>query len=313
MAEEKKKAEPPAGKAIRIRSLGDVNAAINAVIDRSSAISGLSVMAEGIFRADFTVGVATKKSVLAPSKTFSMFFVPDSMTERAFIKRFIAKTGKLKETHLKKAEKEGIWNYFFPETEDHVHFGMTGALPFGNMNVYFFSLSPTRSDVIKSVSAFIKGLKNNTLSDNFYEESDQLRSRWIGPGVVAGVLAIEALILLFSSAPVYRFGRGTDAGLPNLAAALFFLTMGGLALIRRFRITYLFLLLTEMATIANIIVVGILAQKLHLSFTVQNFGITLLHLFLLVFIPIRGQDFNVFSLRQFYKRVLFGFRDWSHM
>lgn len=73
------------------------------------------------------------------------------------------------------------------------------------------------------------------------------------------------------------------------------------------------MLLTEAATITNLIVVAILSHKLHLSFTFQNFGITLLHLFLLVFIPIRGQDFNIFSLRQFYKRVFFGFRDWAKM
>ncbi len=303
----------PSGRSIRIRSLSDVNAAINAVIDRTSSIYGLSVMEQGIFRADFNVGPEAKRSALSPSKNFSMFFVPTSMTEKGFVKRFIQKTGKLKESHMKKAEKNGIWTYFFPETEDHVHFGMTGAVPLGNVNVYFFSVSPTREDVTKAVSTFIKNIQNTSLSDSFFEEADQLRSRWIGPGVVAGVLALEALILLFSSAPVYRFGRGGDAGLPNLAGTIFFLVMGVLALMRRFRITYLFLFLTEMATIANIIVVAILTQKLHLSFTIQNFGITLLHLFLLVFIPLRGQDFNVFSLRQFYKRVLFGFRDWSHM
>lgn len=216
----------PYDRPIRIRSLSDVNAAINTIAHKSANLIGLSVMKGQVFRADFVIGAKAKPTPLAPSRTFSLFFVPQAMKEKSFVTTFIKKTGGLKASTLRRADATTTWKYNFPESDEHIHFALTGANRFGDRNVYFFSVSPGRPDVKEAVSGMIQNLKKSDLGRDFQDESALMRSRWIGPGVVAGVLLLEALILVLSSSSVYRFGRGSDAGLPNLAAAVFFLVMG---------------------------------------------------------------------------------------
>nr|MDA3863853.1 hypothetical protein [Deltaproteobacteria bacterium] len=227
---------------------------------------------------------------------------PDSFTDEEFIEYFTKNILKLNSKLRKTSRKEGIWDHYYPETDNNLHFALKKSEITGNRKIYFFTLFPDNSMVKEQVEKVHENLELYQKKELFHEEREK-SSKWMGPGIVILVLLAEAFILLISrNNQIYKFGRASTATIPNLIMGIFFILMAVLVFIKKIKLTYLCLLITELATLINI-VFNVVSHNRFSFFSWEIFGISLLHLFLLFFIPIRGKDFNIFSFRQFIVRV----------
>ncbi|MBU1219624.1 hypothetical protein KKF34_17900 [Myxococcota bacterium] len=255
-------------------------------------------------RVDIINGKSSGNSEMEPEKLITMFVTGDDMDPEAF-RVFLTDYFKLGK-YEKEEKPAAPWKILSPESETHIHFGISDSVVVEGARFYFFSKYPGLESIRKTIKNLIESITANVSVESFRQETQRLAPTWIGPGVSAGVFFFEALMLFFSSATVYHFGRTQSSGLPNSAAAVFLLVLGGLFLIRYIRIGYIFILATEAFTIAQIIVAAVLPGRPFSDNGWQAILITAMHLFLLVFIPIRAKDFHLYNFREFFSAILRG-------
>lgn len=255
-------------------------------------------------RVDIVNGKSAGRGEMEPEKLITMFVTADNMDPDSFTV-FLSEYFKIGK-YEKEEKPKGPWKILSPESETHIHFGLSESVSVDGARFYFFSKYPGLESVQKTIKVLMESISSNVSVDSFKQETERLSPTWIGPGVSAGVFFFEALMLFFSSATVYHFGRTQSSGLPNSAAAVFLLVLGGLFLIRYIRIGYIFILATEAFTIAQIIVSAVLPGRTFSENGWQAILITAMHLFLLVFIPIRAKDFHLYNFREFFSAILRG-------
>jgi len=171
--------------------------------------------------------------------------------------------------------------------------------------MFVFTTEPRSEGVQEAFAAIRENLKKGVRVQDWWAEAERLRPTWLGPGVVAGLLAVAALAMALAHGKgnVYNFGLAAGSGIPNLVMGGFFLTQAVLALFRRVAVTYAFLAITEAASLTQVLLGIVFGQKF--GWAVSSWAIALFTLFLLVWIPARGQDFQLFSMREFWRKVTF--------
>ncbi|MBN2723149.1 MAG: hypothetical protein JXR95_03655 [Deltaproteobacteria bacterium] len=254
-----------------------------------------------IYSAKITSEKNTSKSKIAPEKTIVLYFLPSEMDIDSFSKILLRKLN-LKETELKDSDSE-MWGMIVPESEQTRHFALSKLHKIGGIGVVLYTENPGL-DSIKAAVLDIENAMNSSFSmELLNNEIVKLKPSWIGPGVGAIVFLSEALMLFLASSPVYHFGRTQSAGIPNKFSSIFFAVLSVFFILRYIRPGYLFILLTEGLTIAQIIIGAVFPGRSIVDSSFHALIITAMHIFLLIFIPFRAKDFNIFSFKEFFHRV----------
>jgi len=296
-----KKQEVP--REILMRSVSDVRAYVKWILDKKSRIVKSRLVLGDIVEIVCELPRPKGASVVAPDRSFSLLFPLSDAAAATVTDRYLTK---LKISDTKSLVKKGLWEAYREETDLASHFGLSGPLAADHLKMYFFTTAPNSEAVLAAFTEIRENLAKKVKVGDWHETATSLTPTWLGPGVMAGALAVAAIILaIFVKEPLYSFGKTSSAGLPNLVVAAFFVFLAVMALFRKIAIAYLFLLLTELATIVEWIL-GML-----LGASSGNWGGTivllmLLNFFLLAWIPIRKQDFYLFSTPEFLQRIMLG-------
>ena len=247
-----------------------------------------------------------KASVVVPDRSFSLLFALEKLAvedNRSVKDRYLKK---LKISDTDPPSKKGPWAAYREETELASHFGFSGPLVAENLKMYLFTTAPNSEAVLAAFAEIRENLEKKVKVEDWHETAMLLTPTWLGPLVMAGTLAVAALLLaFFVKEPRYSFGKTSSSGLPNLVVAGFFGVLAVMALRRKVAVAYLFLLLTELATLVELL----LGMLLRSSSGTWGWTIVLLmslNFFLLAWIPIRKQDFFLFSPREFLQRIALG-------
>ncbi len=298
------KTEPAASpKNIEMRTESDVRAFVKLILDKKSQVVKSHRPFGDVVEVVCELPRERGATAYAPLRSFSLFFPLSGSATSSFKERLLKSVLNGKgEKEIKKLEP---WETFREESDLSVHFGLSAPLEAGNLKMFVFTTAPRSEGVITAFEELRDNLKKGVRIQDWWDHSERLRATWLGPGVVAGVLAVAALALalLHGKGNVYQFGLTAASGIPNLVAAGFFLTLAVLALLRRVAVTYTFLTISEATTIVQVLLGYLFGQK-----ATWNFGsvvIALFNLFLLIWIPARSQDFQLFSLREFWRKVTF--------
>jgi hypothetical protein len=302
MALNEKMTQVDSPKMIEMRTESDVRAFVKLILDKKSCV----VKSRKVFGEVVEVVCELPKvpgaSEFAPLRSFSLFFPLTGSATSSFRERFIKKL--LNGQSEKDLKKLDPWETFHEESDLVMHFGLSAPLEAGNLKMFIFTTAPRSEGVLAAVAEIRANLKGVRIQD-WWDQAERFRPMWLGPGVVAGVLAVAALALalLHGRGNVYHFGHTATSGIPNLVVAGFFLSLAILALLRRVAVTYAFLTISLATTLVQVILGYLFGQKGSWSF--GSWVIALFNLFLLIWIPARGQDFHLFSVREFWRRITF--------
>ncbi|PKN22226.1 MAG: hypothetical protein CVU65_15430 [Deltaproteobacteria bacterium HGW-Deltaproteobacteria-22] len=288
---------------IQMRSVSDVRAYAQWILDKKSRIVKSRLILGDIVELVCELPRPKGASVVAPDRSFSLLFPLSDPAAASLQERYLKR---LKIADPKTLIKKGAWDAYREETDLASHFGLSGPLVAAHLNMFIFTTAPNSEAVLSSLAEIGENLKKKVKVGDWHETAQLLKPTWLGPAVMAGALAVAALILgFFVKEPLYSFGKTSSSGLPNLVVSAFFVVLAVLAMRRRIAIAYLFLLLTEVATIVELI----LGMLLGSSSGTWGWTIVLLMLltfFLLVWIPLRKQDFYLFSTPEFLQRIMLG-------
>ncbi|MBU1243345.1 hypothetical protein KJ612_09100 [Myxococcota bacterium] len=285
---------------IQMRSVSDVRAYAQWILDKKSRIVKSRLILGDIVELVCELPRPKGASVVAPDRSFSLLFPLSDPAAASLQERYLKR---LKIADPKTLIKKGAWDAYREETDLASHFGLSGPLVAAHLKMFIFTTAPNSEAVLSSLAEIGENLKKKVKVGDWHETAQLLKPTWLGPAVMAGALAVAALILgFFVKEPLYSFGKTSSSGLPNLVVSAFFVVLAVLAMRRRIAIAYLFLLLTEVATILEWIL-GLL-----LGASSGNWGGTivllmLLNFFLLAWIPLRKQDFLLFSFPEFVRRI----------
>ncbi len=298
-----KKEPAPTPKAFEIRTESDVRAFVGLILDKNSRVLHVGKPFGDVVEVQCDLGRMRGAGELAPERTFSLFFPLTGSAASTFRERLLKKL--LNGQGEKELTKLEPWETFREESDLSEDFGISGPIEAGNLTLYVFTTEPRSEGVQAAFAEIREKLKKGPRVQDWWDGAERLRATWLGPGVVAGLLALGALILglMHSRDNVYNFGLAAGSGIPNLVMAGFFLTQAVLALFRRVAVTYAFLSITLAASITQGLLGAIFGQKFGWAFS--SWVIALLTLFLLIWMPARGQDFHLFSLREFWRKVTF--------
>ncbi len=293
----------PMPKTIEMRTEADVRAFVKLIKDRKSTVVRSYKPFGDVVEIQCELPQDKKGSELAPERSFSLFFALTPSAAKTFRERFLKKV--LGGESDKEIQSMAPWDAYREESDAASAFGLSKPLEAGNLQMFFFTKAPKSEAVKTAFTEIQESLKKKIKVQEWWPLAQQFRPTWLGPGVVAGVLALAALVIgVFIQEPLYHFGRTTASGIPNIAIAGFFLVMAVLALLRRVTITFLFLLLTEAVTIVQLILGYIFGVKAG-SWDLSSALIALLSFFMLIWIPIRRADFHLYSFSEFWRRITF--------
>ncbi len=292
--------EVEAPREIRMRTVSDVRAYAQWILDKKSRIVRSRLILGDIVELVCELPRPKGASVVAPDRSFSLLFPLSDPAAASLQERYLKK---LRITDTKTLTKKGVWEAYREETDLADHFGLSGPLAADHLKMFLFTTAPNSEAVLAAFEEIRENLKKKVKVGDWHETATRFAPTWLGPGVMAGALAVAALILaIFVKEPLYSFGKTSSAGLPNLVVSAFFLVLAGMALFRKIAVAYLFLLLTELATIVEWIL-GLLLGVSSGSWGGTIVLLMLLNFFLLAWIPIRRQDFLLFSMPEFLRRI----------
>jgi len=298
------KIKPEVESEIQMRSLSDVRAYVKWILDKKSRVVKSRVVLGDIVEIVCKLPRLKGASAVVPDRSFTLLF---PLSEPA-----AGETHTVKERYLKKLKisdteslkKKGQWEAYREETDLARHFGFSGPLAAEHLKMYIFTTAPNSEAVLAALTEIRENMEKKVKPADWRETALHFTPTWLGPLVMAGVLAVAALILaFFVKEPLYSFGKTSSSGLPNLVVAVFFGVLAVMALKRKIAIAYLFLLLTELATIVELIL-GLLLRSSSGNWEWTMGLLMLLTFFLLAWIPIRKRDFFLFSTPEFIQRIM---------